>query len=67
MNLRIAIWNANGLSNHKAEAETFVNLHFIDIFLISETHFNKFFFKSMVLTSYIVIIQMTGIMVDQLY
>ena len=46
MNLRIKIWNANGLSNHKAEVETFVNLYFIDIFLISETPFNKkYFFK----------------------
>ena len=44
MNLRIAIWNANGLSNPKAE--TFLKLHFIVIFLISETHFNKkSFFK----------------------
>ena len=41
INLRIGIWNANGLPNHSREIETFIYLHHIDIFLISETHFTK--------------------------
>ena len=64
----ITIWNANGLSNHNAEVETFVNLHVIDILLISETHFNKkYFLKSVCLASYAVIAQMRSVIVDQLY
>lgn len=44
--LKIAIWNANGLSQHKAELQAFLIEHSIDIMLISETHFtNKTFFK----------------------
>ena len=46
LNLRIAIWNANGLSNHKNEIEIFLKTNFIDIFLISESHFtSKSYFK----------------------
>lgn len=41
INLRIAIWNANGLSNHTQEAEIFLHTNYIDIFLISETHFTS--------------------------
>lgn len=41
LNLRLAIWNANGLSNHTREVEAFLNLHFIDILLVSETHFTS--------------------------
>lgn len=41
LNLRIAIWNANGLSNHIREIEVFLNMHYIDIILISETHFTS--------------------------
>jgi len=37
--LRVILWNANGLSNHKLELKTFLDLHKIDIALISETHF----------------------------
>jgi exonuclease III len=37
--LWIALWNANGLTNHKLEAQNFLNIHKIDIALISETHF----------------------------
>ena len=39
--LKIAIWNANGLSQHKAEVKTFLYAQNIDIMLISETHFTK--------------------------
>ena len=46
ISVRIGIWNANGLSNHTRETETFMQLHHIDIFLISETHFtDKSYFK----------------------
>lgn len=39
--LKFAIWNANGLSQHRQEVYTFiVNLN-IDIMMISETHFTK--------------------------
>jgi exonuclease III len=37
--LRIVLWNANGLQSHKQELQTFLNIHKIDIALISETHF----------------------------
>jgi exonuclease III len=37
--LRIALWNANGLANHILELQNFLNIHKIDIALISETHF----------------------------
>lgn len=36
--LKIVQWNANGVSQHKLEIETFLNRHSIDIMLISETH-----------------------------
>jgi len=39
--LRVVIWNANGLSNHKLELQTFLDMHKIDIALISETHFTS--------------------------
>lgn len=46
LNLRIAIWNANGLYNHKNEIEIFIKSNYIDICLISETHFtSKTYFK----------------------
>ena len=37
--LRIAIWNANGLSQHTPEILPFLRLQNVDILLISETHF----------------------------
>jgi exonuclease III len=37
--LRIALWNANGLTNHKLELQNFLNIHKIDVALISETNF----------------------------
>jgi len=39
--LRVVLWNANGLSNRKLELHTFLNMHKIDIALISETHFTS--------------------------
>lgn len=38
VNLRIAVWNANGLTNKLNEMEFFMKEKYIDIFLISETH-----------------------------
>lgn len=38
-NLNVALWNANGLQQHRHELETFLIFHKIDILLISETHF----------------------------
>lgn len=44
--LRILLWNANGLVNHKLELQNFLLMHKIDIALISETHFtSKTMFK----------------------
>jgi len=37
--LRITQWNANGLQNHKEELTIFLKQNYIDILLISETHF----------------------------
>lgn len=37
--IRIAQWNANGLQSHKEEIKLFLIQNFIDILLISETHF----------------------------
>lgn len=46
IDLRLSIWNANGLVNHKQELEIFLNVNKIDIMLISETHFtNKSYFN----------------------
>jgi exonuclease III len=39
--LRIAMWNANGLLNHKQEEITFLNLKNIDVLFISESHFTE--------------------------
>jgi hypothetical protein len=39
--LRIVLWNANGLLNHKFELQDFLDMHKIDIALISETHFTS--------------------------
>ena len=41
VDLRIAVWNANGLSNHQNEINLFIKTHNIDILLISETHFSS--------------------------
>jgi exonuclease III len=37
--LRKALWNANGLLQHKDEVTLFLKEQHIDILLISETHF----------------------------
>ena len=37
--MRIALWNANGLAQHKFELELFLKQQQIDMMLISETHF----------------------------
>jgi exonuclease III len=37
--LQIALWNANGLQNHKEELKLFLNQNKTDIMLISKTHF----------------------------
>ena len=39
--LRLALWNANDLSSHRLELQTFLDMHKIDIALISETHFTS--------------------------
>lgn len=41
LNLRIAIWNANGLPNHTLEVDNFLKVNYVDIFLVSETHFTS--------------------------
>lgn len=44
--LKIAIWNANGLSQHAQEMKAFINEHKLDIILVSETHFtNRSYFN----------------------
>lgn len=37
--LKLALWNANGLSNHAQELTKFIQLKKIDIMMICETHF----------------------------
>jgi exonuclease III len=39
--LRVALWNANGLSSHRLEFQTFLDMHQIDIALVSQTHFTS--------------------------
>lgn len=41
LDLRLAIWNANGLPNHTREIEVFLSTNYIDVLLVSETHFNS--------------------------
>lgn len=46
LDIRIAIWNANGLSNHTQETEIFLKTNSIDVLLISESHFtSRSYFK----------------------
>lgn len=46
MPIILALWNANGLSQHSSELKIFLSTNNIDILLISETHFTKkSFFK----------------------
>ena len=37
--LRIVLWNANGLARHTEEIKTYIRLQNVDAMLISETHF----------------------------
>ena len=39
--LQIALWNANGLSQHAEELKMFISNDNIDIMLVSETHFTE--------------------------
>ena len=39
--LRVVLWNTNGLLSHKLELQAFLDMHKIDIDLISETHFTS--------------------------
>jgi hypothetical protein len=39
--LRLALWNANGLSSQRLNLETFLDIHKIDIALVSETPFTS--------------------------
>uniref|UniRef100_A0A6M2DDB3 Putative rna-directed dna polymerase from mobile element jockey n=1 Tax=Xenopsylla cheopis TaxID=163159 RepID=A0A6M2DDB3_XENCH len=44
--IKIAQWNANGVTQHKNELEVFLKLNQIDILLISESHFtNSSYFR----------------------
>jgi len=38
---RLALWNANGLSSYLLELQTFLDMHKIDIALISEMYFTS--------------------------
>ena len=40
-NLKIVLWNSNGLSQHILELTHFLNRNSIDILLVSETHFTQ--------------------------
>lgn len=39
--MKIALWNANGLSQHYLEVKMFLAINEVDIFLVLETHFTK--------------------------
>jgi exonuclease III len=39
--LQLALWNANGLTQHTEELKTFLSIHNIDVMLIFETHFTN--------------------------
>jgi hypothetical protein len=39
--LKLAIWKANGLIQHRDELKMFLYTHDIDVMLISETHFTE--------------------------
>lgn len=41
IDLKLAMWNANGLVNHGPEISAFIRLHNIDIMLISEAHYTN--------------------------
>lgn len=39
--LKITLWNANGLSQHNAEVQAYINICKVDVLLITETHFTS--------------------------
>lgn len=39
--LKLALWNANGLTQHIHEITAFIKEHKLDIVLVSETHFTS--------------------------
>jgi hypothetical protein len=39
--LQLALWNANGLTHHANELQSFLAIHNIDAMLLSETHFTQ--------------------------
>jgi len=39
MQLKIVLWNANGLAEHREEVKNYMQNQQVDIMLISETHF----------------------------
>jgi exonuclease III len=46
MQLKIVLWNANGLAQHTEEIKNYIQTHQADILLISEIHFTtKSYFK----------------------
>jgi exonuclease III len=53
MQLKIVIWNANGLAQHVEEVKTYTRTRHVDIILISETHFaSRSYFKIPNFTAY---------------
>ena len=41
MQLKVVLWNANGLAQHTEEVKTYIQTQNVDVMLISETHFTK--------------------------
>jgi exonuclease III len=39
--LQFAVWNANGLTQHKEELKMYLSIYDINVMLISETHFTE--------------------------
>jgi hypothetical protein len=39
--LQLALWNANGLTQHTEELKTFISIHNTDVTPISERHFTE--------------------------
>lgn len=51
--LRIGLWNANGLNNHREELKSFIINQNLDVMLISETHFTSLhYFRMRDFTTY---------------
>ena len=47
MQLKIVLWNANGLAQHTEEVKNYIQNQQVDIMLISETHFTaRSYFKT---------------------